>query len=133
MALKNFVLDTNVLLHDPDCIFQFGDNTVVVPIVVIEEVDTFKKNPSELGRNARQVSRHIDALRTQGSLIEGVTLPGRSTGMLKVVVCNTELPRGHAISHEADSLIMSTALQVQNETKAQVRARALLVERKKAA
>ena len=118
MALKNFVLDTNVLLHDPDCIFQFGDNTVVVPIVVIEEVDTFKKNPSELGRNARQVSRHIDALRTQGSLIEGVTLPGRSTGMLKVVVCNTELPRGHAISHEADSLIMSTALQVQNETKA---------------
>ena len=118
MALKNFVLDTNVLLHDPDCIFQFGDNTVVIPIVVIEEVDTFKKNPSELGRNARQVSRHIDALRTRGSLIEGVKLPEREKGMLKVVVCNTALPSGHAISHEADSLIMSTALQVQNETKA---------------
>ena len=87
MALKNFVLDTNVLLHDPDCIFQFGDNTVVIPIVVIEEVDTFKKNPSELGRNARQVSRHIDALRSQGSLIEGVQLPVGCAGILKVVVC----------------------------------------------
>ena len=116
MALKNFVLDTNVLLHDPDCIFQFGDNTVVIPIVVIEEVDTFKKNPSELGRNARQVSRHIDALRSQGSLIEGVRLPDGSAGILKVVVCNTELPRGHAISHEADSVIMSTALQVKQES-----------------
>ncbi|MGB0588348.1 MAG: PhoH family protein [Myxococcota bacterium] len=116
MALKNFVLDTNVLLHDPDCIFQFGDNTVVIPIVVIEEVDTFKKNPSELGRNARQVSRHIDALRSQGSLIEGVQLPDGSSGILKVVVCNTELPRGHAISHEADSVIMSTALQVKQES-----------------
>jgi PhoH-like ATPase len=113
MALKNFVLDTNVLLHDPNCIFQFGDNTVVIPIVVIEEVDTFKKNPSELGRNARQVSRHIDALRARGSLIEGVALPEPGTGILKVVVCNTELPRGHAISHEADSRIMATALEVQ--------------------
>jgi PhoH-like ATPase len=116
MPLKNFVLDTNVLLHDPDCIFQFGDNTVVIPIVVIEEVDTFKKNPSELGRNARQVSRHIDALRSQGSLIEGVRLPHGSSGILKVVVCNTKLPRGHAISHEADSFIMSTALQVKQES-----------------
>ena len=114
MALKNFVLDTNVLLHDPDCIFQFGDNTVVIPIVVIEEIDTFKKNPSELGRNARQVARHIDALRTRGSLIEGVALPEPGTGLLKVVVCNTELPRGHAISHEADSRIMATALEVQS-------------------
>ena len=116
MALKNFVLDTNVLLHDPDCIFQFGDNTVVIPIVVIEEIDTFKKNPSELGRNARQVSRHIDALRAKGSLIEGVQLSGPSAGILKVVVCNRELPRGHAISHEADSRIMATALEVQTSS-----------------
>jgi len=114
MALKNFVLDTNVLLHDPDCIFQFGDNTVVIPIVVIEEIDTFKKNPSELGRNARQVSRLIDSLRNQGSLIEGVALPDPANGILKVVVTNKELPRGHAISHEADSRIMATALEVQS-------------------
>ena len=57
MARKNFVLDTNVLLHDPRSIYSFDDNTVIVPIYVIEELDMFKKDMSELGRNARQVAR----------------------------------------------------------------------------
>jgi len=53
---KNFVLDTNVLLHDPRAIFAFADNNVIIPIFVIEEIDTFKKDLNELGRNARTVS-----------------------------------------------------------------------------
>ena len=53
MAVKNYVLDTNVLLHDARAIHAFADNNVVIPIYVIEEVDTFKKDQSELGRNAR--------------------------------------------------------------------------------
>ena len=53
-----------MLLHDPRAIFGFADNTVCIPIVVIEEIDTFKKDPTELGRNAREVSRAIDAMRT---------------------------------------------------------------------
>ena len=52
---KNFVLDTNVLLHDPRSLFGFGDNNIVVPIYVIEEIDNFKRDLSTLGRNARQV------------------------------------------------------------------------------
>ena len=74
---KNFILDTNVLLHDPRSIFSFDDNNVVIPIYVIEEIDQFKRDLSELGRNARQVSRYLDAFRAEGSLAEGVPLPGR--------------------------------------------------------
>ena len=50
---KVFILDTNILLNNPDSIFKFDDNDVVIPISVIEEVDTFKKDLSETGRNAR--------------------------------------------------------------------------------
>ncbi|MGE4559244.1 MAG: PhoH family protein [Desulfobulbus sp.] len=70
--LKYFVLDTNVLLHNSEAITSFGDNTVVLPMPVIEELDKFKKNNDELGRNARQVIRTLDRLRGQGSLGQGV-------------------------------------------------------------
>lgn len=69
---KYFVLDTNVLLHNSEAITSFGDNTVVLPMTVIEELDKFKKNNDELGRNARQVIRTLDRLRGQGSLGKGV-------------------------------------------------------------
>lgn len=72
MSDKYFVLDTNVLLHNSDAITCFGDNTVVLPMTVIEELDKFKKNNDELGRNARGVIRSLDRLRVQGSLGKGV-------------------------------------------------------------
>jgi len=87
---KTFVLDTNVLLHDPRAIFGFGDNDVVIPIYVVEEIDSFKKDASELGRNAREISRHLDELRTAGSLAVGVPLPGG--GKLTVATTHLELP-----------------------------------------
>ncbi|MGQ0507831.1 MAG: PIN domain-containing protein, partial [Myxococcaceae bacterium] len=65
---KNFVLDTNVLLHDPRSIYAFDDNNVIIPIYVIEELDQFKKELSELGRNARLIARYLDAFRAEGSL-----------------------------------------------------------------
>ena len=60
---KTFVLDTNVLLHDPLSMFQFTDNVVVVPIIVLEEIDQFKKELSDRGRSAREVCRRLDDLR----------------------------------------------------------------------
>ena len=62
---KHFVLDTNVLLHDPRAILQFEDNEVVIPIFVLEEIDQFKKESSERGRNAREVARMLDAFRAE--------------------------------------------------------------------
>lgn len=78
---KTYVLDTNVLLHNPDALFAFEDNHVVIPFAVIEEIDSQKKRQDEVGRNARVVSRKLDALREQGHLAEGIALPsgGRLT------------------------------------------------------
>ena len=87
---KTFVLDTNVLLHDPMALTRFQDNDVVVPIEVVEEIDRFKRDPSEKGRNARQVSRLLDELREKGNLAEGVTIDQASGGTLKVVFCRSE-------------------------------------------
>ena len=57
---KHFVLDTNVLLHNAQSIFKFAEHEVVIPLAVIEELDTFKKNNDETGRNARTVTRALD-------------------------------------------------------------------------
>lgn len=73
---KTYVLDTNVLLHNPNAIFAFEDNKVVLPFAVIEEIDNQKKRQDEIGRNARVVSRELDALRGENRLSEGVDLPG---------------------------------------------------------
>lgn len=71
---KIYVLDTNVLLQDPFSIFSFEDNEVVIPAVVLEEVDSKKRYMDEIGRNARQVSRLIDSLRESGKLHEKIPL-----------------------------------------------------------
>lgn len=81
---KIYILDTNVLLHDPGSINSFQDNQVVIPIYVIEEIDHFKKEASELGRNARTLSRLLDGYREQGNLAEGV--PTQGGGSLRVAL-----------------------------------------------
>ena len=76
---KIFVIDTNVILHDPTAILRFEDNEIVLPIAVIEELDRFKKQPEMTGRNARQVSRTLDDLRQEGHLTTGVSLSNGGT------------------------------------------------------
>jgi PhoH-like ATPase len=108
---KNFVLDTNILLHNPEAIFGFADNTVWIPIVVIEEIDQFKKDGSELGRNAREVARHLDALRQLGHLTDGVPLES-SGGRLCVLMTERTLPEGFHLDHKADDRILAVAMEV---------------------
>lgn len=81
--MKNYILDTNVLLHDPNSLLNFEEHNVLLPIEVIEEIDRFKRESSELGQNARSVSRMLDSFRGEGSLSEGVKLP--NGGKLKIV------------------------------------------------
>ena len=71
---KMFVLDTNVLLHSAQSLLSFHDNDVVIPMAVVEELDKFKRNQDELGRNARMTIRRLDRLRQAGNLREGVSL-----------------------------------------------------------
>lgn len=71
---KVFILDTNVLLSNPLSIYKFEEHDIVIPISVIEEIDNFKKDQSDIGRNAREVSRILDRLRGRGTLSQGITL-----------------------------------------------------------
>lgn len=86
--MHTYVLDTNVLLHNPCCIFSFDENTVLIPLASLDELDRFKTKSDELGRNARAVARLLDELRTQGSLLDGVNTP--SGGKLFVATCDEE-------------------------------------------
>lgn len=108
LRVKNFVLDTNVLLHDSDCLSSFSDNVVNIPIYVIEELDTFKRDQSELGRNARRIARELDSYREQGNLREGVPMPGG--GVLRVVMDRADLPGNFSVAHTMDDAILAAAL-----------------------
>lgn len=111
---KTFVLDTNVLLHDPESIFAFAEHDVVIPIYVLEEIDRFKREQSELGRSARQVSRNLDGLREFGSLHEGVDLP--NGGLLIITYSKEKSGYGWELGgNDADSKILAVALDSAEE------------------
>ena len=90
---KSFVLDTNILLHNPDSLFMFADNEVVIPFTVLGELDRFKKQNDDVGRNAREAIRHLDSLRTRGHLSDGVQWNGHG-GAIRVALSEGELPPG---------------------------------------
>lgn len=110
---KNFVFDTNVLLHDPRAIFKFEDNNIIIPIYVIEEIDTFKKEMTELGRNARETSRILDRYRVRGKLGEGVEL--ENGGVLRVPSTTRSLDKEFLHSDKKDNLILAVALDLQGD------------------
>lgn len=89
---KSFVLDTNVLLHNPACLFMFADNEVVIPFTVLEEIDQFKKQNDDVGRNAREVIRQLDKLRDRGRLAEGVEWNGHG-GTIRVAFTEDDRPK----------------------------------------
>ncbi|MFN7337922.1 MAG: PIN domain-containing protein, partial [bacterium] len=121
-TVRTFVLDTNVILHNPDAIFVFKEHHVVIPYMVIEELDKMKRKDDDLGRNARACIRHLDRLREIGRLNEGVEWgrlplqpragmavgPGGRTGTIRIDVHDYERPP--AISAEApDNHIIAVA------------------------
>jgi PhoH-like ATPase len=118
---KIFVLDTNVLLHDPRSLFAFADNEIVIPFSVIEEIDNQKKRQDEIGRNARVASQELDRLREKGHLSEGVDLP--SGGRIKIELNHRwpgeSLPAGMD-SSKYDNRILSVAHYLHHSEKRQV-------------
>lgn len=112
---KTFVLDTNVLLQNPYAIYSFGsENKVVIPEIVLEELDRFKKESSELGANARQIARIIDGLREKGSLTEGVTLDNGSIFQIKFAPSNVKLPEGWSEKNN-DNIILKVCKGLSQE------------------
>jgi len=125
-GVKHFVLDTNIVLYNPDAVFVFQDNHVVIPFTVIEELDRLKRKDDELGRNARVCIRHLDRLRAIGSLSAGVewgklpTQPnsarsaGAGTGTVRIDV--TEYPRPSAIAENTpDNRIIAVAYHLKEK------------------
>jgi len=115
--MKIFVLDTNVLIHDPEAIFNFKENEIVIPIVVIEELDRLKKRQDGVGKNAREALKVIDKLNQQGSLNVGVRL--KTDGILRVEVGKDylpELPLGFE-QNKPDNQVLSIALKLQERHK----------------
>lgn len=111
---KNYILDTNVLLHDPNSLLKFADNNVLLPIEVIEEMDRFKRESTELGQNARAVSRMLDGLRGAGRLSEGVPLP--TGGHLRIIFQKPKPGQnGHGVftTDSVDNRILSLAFSIQ--------------------
>ena len=105
---KHFVVDTNVLLHNPNAIFHFADNETVIPFDVIEELDRFKTSTDDLGRNARTVIRHLDRWRVLGNFADGIDIP-ETGGRVRVVLPNQiKLCPGLA-NDSADNRIISVA------------------------
>jgi PhoH-like ATPase len=112
---KIFVLDTNVLLHDPNSIFAFKANEVIIPAVVLEEIDSKKRNADEIGRNARTVSRLLDGLRELGHLHSGVVL--EHGGTLKVELNHRSFVKVQEMFGEVsnDNRILAVALNYLHE------------------
>ncbi|MBQ8032572.1 MAG: PhoH family protein, partial [Elusimicrobiaceae bacterium] len=104
---KTFILDTNVLLHDVNCLRAFDDNAIIIPMAVIEELDAFKTEGDTRGKNARMVSRMLDEMRKKGRLNEGVKL--EDGGTLKIVMdLPNSLPYSMAFN-KADNAILNIA------------------------
>jgi len=116
---KIYVLDTNVLLQDPYAIFSFEDNEIVIPAVVLEEVDSKKRNMDEIGRNARQVSKLIDSFRQAGKLHEKIPL--ENGGVLRIELNHRSFQQLQDIFVEKtnDNRILAVAknLSMEEETK----------------
>ena len=111
---KTYVLDTNVILSDPNAIYKFEDNDIVLPTVVIQEIDSKKKLMDEVGRNARHFSRMMDELRENGKLTDGIEL--RNGGTIKALSHPLTSPAFDSfINNENDNAIIAVAKKLTDD------------------
>lgn len=133
-----FVLDTNVLMHDPTALFRFDEHDIFLPMVVLEELDKGKKGLSEVSRNVRQVSRFLDDLLLQAAdndaINSGIPLPTVANGdmphasgrlFFQTRQMTGELPK-ELPGHQADNAILAVAINLQQ---AQVDTNVILVSK----
>ncbi len=114
MAEKIYILDTNVLVHDPQAIFGFEQAVVGIPVTVLEELDKFKAESSPRGRNTREVIRFLDLLRERGSFAEGVSLDNQ--GQLRVLfIKDIELTNVPLDMTQPDNKILLIALAMKEK------------------
>ena len=114
--IKIYVLDTNVLIQSPDAIFSFMENRVILPLVVIEELDGLKKADGEKGLNARDVIRSLENLRLKGDLLEGVSLEGGGSLRIEPNCSDIKLPEDLP-DHKPDNRLLQVCLGIKEDVK----------------
>lgn len=110
---KTYILDTNVILHDPSCITHFQENDIVIPLAVIDEIDHFKRGSELINLNARDFARRLDELSGDGIFGGGISL-GKGMGSLKIVITNglSDEVRHAFREDNADHRILSAAYEL---------------------
>jgi PhoH-like ATPase len=114
MAKKFYVLDTSVYLTDFNSVFSYGNNDIVVPLIVLEELDKLKKRPNGVGINARSIIRILDGLREKGQFQKGIRIR-KGAGLIYTQAPDlNELPNGYD-PEVPDHQIIATALTIKRE------------------
>ena len=128
-STKLFVLDTNVLMHDPTCLFRFEEHDVYIPMAILEELDNNKKGMSEVARNARQASRYLDELvsASEATIADGIPLElhgdKNAAGklFLQTEAINGALPASLPTgTGKADNQIIGVVMHLQQQLKREV-------------
>ena len=109
MTRKILVLDTSVLLYDKESIHSFPENDVVIPLVVLDELDRFKEKPGTLGESARYVNRYLDSIRELGRLDTGIMLESGQSIRIQLKHKSSNLVLDHTIG---DNKILDAALEI---------------------
>ena len=112
---KVYVLDSSVLLHDPNAIFKFEDNDVIIPYVVLEEIESKKRLMDNVGRAAREAIRHLDGLRTKGQLSQGVISPNGGKVRIELNHYSSDILPLNSDMALADNRILSVSLSLSRE------------------
>lgn len=112
--IKNYIIDTNVMIHDPNFINNFEDNNIIIPIICIEELDNIKKREDIVGYHARNAAREINKVRKLGSLYNGIKLPNGGTIRIEIDHMDTsKLPDGMDVSKN-DTKILAITKNIQD-------------------
>lgn len=116
--VKNFVLDTNIILHDSNCIFNFKNNNVIIPIVVLEEIDKFKKGNDLKNFHAREFTRKLDEI-SSGKLFENGVSLGKGKGVIRIIAGGDNSPviRSYFFEDTPDHRILALAYNLSHQDK----------------
>lgn len=110
---KRYILDANVLLYDPESIYAYPDGEVLIPIFVLEEIDNFKKDINEIGRNARIVVNSLDEIRKKGALTKGVELENGSFIRVFITDSRTNRLPPFLNPHKSSNKVLAAALNIE--------------------
>lgn len=115
--VKNFVIDTNVMIHDPEFLNNFSDNNIIIPIIAIEELDNLKRREGVVGYSARKVAKNLQYLMEQGDIRKGIKLENGGSLRVELNYSDTSFLPDGVDSHSNDTRIIAVAINLQKESK----------------